>query len=84
MRAVEAESARAAMPNVVEVMTSSLHIMSVRITRSRLAGDPADVVIMPRLGHLGQLDYHRAREAIDEGREATAVLAPQIERLLRG
>lgn len=82
MRPVEAEKTGVVMPGMLEVMTGSLHIMSTRITRSRLAGDPADVVIMPRLGHLGQLDYHRARVAIDEGRDATAVLTPQIERLL--
>lgn len=84
LRPLEEEKHAEDMPNVLEVMTSSLHIMSVRITRSRLAGDPADVAIMPRLGHLGQLDYHRAPEAITEGREATAVLTPQIQRLLRG
>jgi len=82
MRPVEAVTTSIAMPSMLEVVASSLNIMSTRITRSRLAGDPADVVIMPRLGHLGLLDYHRARVAIDEGREATAVLAPQIERLL--
>jgi NTE family protein len=83
MRPLEKERAAAAMPGMLEVVTTSLHIMSARITRSRLAGEPADIVIMPRLGHLGQLDYHRAREAIEEGREATAVLGLQIERLLR-
>lgn len=83
IRPVEAEHAKVTVPSMLEVVTSSLHIMSTRITRSRLAGEPADVVVMPRLGHFAQLDYHRAREAIEEGREATAVLAPQIERLLR-
>ena len=84
MRPVEAEDTAVAMPSMLEVVTGSLHIMSARITRSRLAGDPADVVIMPRLGLLGQLDYHRARTALDEGRDATAVLTPQLERLLGG
>jgi len=83
IRPVEAEHPAQEMPNMLDVVTTSLHIMSARITRSRLAGEPADVVVMPRLGHLGQLDYHRAREAIEEGREATALLTPQIERLLR-
>jgi NTE family protein len=73
---------RGGSPGVVEVVIDSLNIMSVRITRSRLAGEPADVVITPRLGRLGLLDYHRAAEAIAEGREATEVLIPQIRRLL--
>ena len=61
---------------------NALNIMSTRITRSRLAGEPADVVIMPRLGQFGLLDYHHAAQAMAEGREATAILTPQIRRLL--
>lgn len=69
-------------PNLVEVITSSIDIMQVRITRSRLAGEPADAVIMPRLAHIGLLEYHRASEAIEEGRAAVAVAAPQMRLLL--
>ncbi len=38
-----------------------------RITCSRLAGDPAEVVISPRLAHIGLLEFQRAAEAIAEG-----------------
>lgn len=68
--------------SMIEVVTTSLNIMSTRITRSRLAGEPADVVIAPRLGRLGLLDYHRATEAIAEGRAATEIVIPQIRSLL--
>lgn len=68
--------------SMIEVVTTSLNIMSTRITRSRLAGEPADVVIAPRLGQLGLLDYHRATEAIAEGRAATETMIPQIRGLL--
>jgi NTE family protein len=44
--------------------------MQERITRSRMAGDPPEVVIAPRLTHLGLLDFHRAGEAIEEGERA--------------
>jgi NTE family protein len=79
---VTAEKQQAYHPGMMEIVMSSLNIMSVRITRSRLAGEPADVVIMPRLGQFGLLDYHRSGQAITEGREATAILTPQIHRLL--
>lgn len=79
---VTAEKQRNYNPGMLEIVMNSLNIMSVRITRSRLAGEPADVVIMPRLGRFGLLDYHRSTEAITEGREATAILTPQIHRLL--
>lgn len=57
-------------PSVFGVMTSSLNIMQDRITRSRLAGDPPDVHIAPRLGHFGLLEFDRAEEAIREGEAA--------------
>jgi len=70
------------MPGMLDVVMDSLQIMSTRIARSRAAGEPADVVITPRLGRHRLLDYHRAAEAIAEGEEATALLVPQIRRLL--
>lgn len=60
-------------PSVLEVLASSINIMQVRITRSRMAGDPPDVVISPRLAHFGLFDFHRAQEAIDAGRHSVAV-----------
>jgi NTE family protein len=42
-----------------------------RITRARLAGDPPDVLITPRLGRINLFDFHRAEEAIELGAEAT-------------
>lgn len=63
------------MPSIVEVLTSSINIMQVRITRGRMAGEPADLVIAPRLAHLRLLDFHRAQEAIEEGRRAVERVA---------
>jgi NTE family protein len=59
-----------AMPTLPEVLASSISIMQVRIARSRMAGDPPDLVVAPRLAHLHLLDFHRAQEAIEEGRRA--------------
>lgn len=58
------------LPSLLNVLTSSINIMQVRIARSRLAGEPADVQLSPRLGHLGPMDFHRAEEAIIEGEAA--------------
>ena len=57
-------------PSVFSVMVGSLNIVQDRLSRSRLAGDPADVTIEPRLGHVGLLEFAKADEAISEGREA--------------
>ncbi len=63
------------MPSLLEVLASSLNIMQVRIARSRMAGEPPDVVVAPRLAHLRLLDFHRAKEAIEEGRRAVERVA---------
>jgi NTE family protein len=52
------------------VIASSLDIMQVRITRSRMAGEPPDVIVAPRLAHIGLLDFDRAEEAMREGERA--------------
>ncbi len=69
-------------PSMVDVVTASINIMQVRITRSRLAGDPADALITPRLAQFALLDFHRAREAIEEGEAATERAMPLIKSLL--
>jgi NTE family protein len=71
----------AEMPSMLDVVASSLNIMQVRLTRSRMAGDPPDVTIAPRLGHLGLMDFHRAGEAIEEGRRAVGVALPALRSL---
>src|SRR5690349_5378554 len=78
-----AETRKAKLPGMVEVITGGLNIMSARITRSRMAGEPAEAVIQPRLGGLGLLEYHRAAEAIAEGRAAAELAIPGIERALQ-
>ena len=57
-------------PGIPTVMIEAFNVMQDRITRARLAGDPADVLISPRLGAVGWFDFHRAAEAITIGTEA--------------
>lgn len=65
-------------PSIFGVMTSSLNIMQDRITRARLAGDPPDVHIAPRLGHFGLLEFDRTEEAIHEGDAAVMRKRPEL------
>jgi NTE family protein len=64
-------SARDDKPGFSTVMIESFNIMQDRLTRMRLAGDPPDVHITPRIGHVGWLDFHHAAESIEVGRVAT-------------
>lgn len=73
-----------AMPSMLDVLVNSINIMQLHITRSRLAGEPADVMITPRLSQMALMDFHRAASAITEGRRAGETALPQIRRLLDG
>jgi NTE family protein len=44
-----------------------MSIVQDRIARSRLAGDPPDAVINPRLSGIGPFEFHRADELIARG-----------------
>ncbi|MBI5786243.1 MAG: patatin-like phospholipase RssA [Rhodocyclales bacterium] len=67
------------LPSMTSVLSTSVNIMQTRIARSRLAGEPADVLVAPRLAHLGLMDYHRAAEAMPEGVAAVKRMLPAIE-----
>ena len=69
-------------PSMLGVMSASLNIMQVRITQSRLAGEPADAMIRPRLPDMGAMDFHRGAAAIDEGERAAELVIPMIRGLL--
>jgi NTE family protein len=57
-------------PGLSTVMVEAFQVMQDRITRSRLAGDPPDVMINPRLGRINLFDFHRAKDTIALGAEA--------------
>ena len=68
-----------ALPSLATVLATSINIMQARIARSRLAGEPADALVAPRLAHLGLMDFHRGGEAIAEGAAAVKRMLPAIE-----
>jgi NTE family protein len=74
-------------PGISSIMVDAFNIMQDRITRARLAGDPPDLLITPRVGQIGWFDFHRADDliafgaraaerAIDSIQEAINILAP--------
>ncbi len=62
--------AQSGAPGIAAVMVDAFNITQDRVTRSRLAGDPPDVLITARLGKIGLFEFHRAEELIALGREA--------------
>jgi NTE family protein len=68
-----------AAPSIFGVMVSALNIVQDRLARSRLAGDPPDVLIVPRIGHIGLMEFDRAEELIAEGEAAVERAMPDIK-----
>ncbi|MEI5680279.1 MULTISPECIES: patatin family protein [unclassified Mesorhizobium] len=66
---------------ITGVMVEAFNIIQDRISRARLAGDPPDMSIQPKLGHIGLSEFHRADEAIRLGYEATKAHITELERL---
>jgi NTE family protein len=71
-------------PGIATVMIDAFNITQDRIARSRLAGDPPDVMIAPKLSPVGLFEFHRAAESIDLGRQATERMLPDILDMVAG
>ncbi|PYG59949.1 MULTISPECIES: patatin-like phospholipase family protein [Rhizobium/Agrobacterium group] len=68
-------------PGLPGVMVQAFNIIQDRISRSRLAGDPPDLMLHPRINDIGLSEFHRASEAIDRGYEETRSRIPELERM---
>jgi len=69
-------------PKLGSVMMGTLNIVMDRISRSRLAGDPPDVFIAPRIGHIGMLEFAKADELIERGYRAMQHEIPLIHSVI--
>jgi NTE family protein len=78
---VESFRSKRTEPGLLEVMSTAVNIMQERVTRSRFALDPADVVLQPDLMDFQLMDFHRAREAIEIGRAHVAQMEAKLEPL---
>lgn len=63
------------------VMVQAFNIIQDRISRARLAGDPPDLALHPRLSDIGLSEFHRAGEAIDRGYEEGKAKLSELKRL---
>ena len=69
-------------PIIIEVVTAAIDIMEDRIARSRLASDPADLLLTPRLRGLPPLDFAGGHATIDEGYSVMQQSLPALRELL--
>jgi NTE family protein len=66
---------------VTAVMVEAFNIIQDRISRARLAGDPPDLALQPRLSDIGLSEFHRASELIDRGYEEAKIMIREIKRM---
>jgi NTE family protein len=71
-----------ATPGYFDVLANSINIMQDQITRTRLAGEPPHIMLLPRLRDIGLMEFQRGREAIAEGRACVEQALPAIRRYL--
>ncbi|MGF1609019.1 MAG: patatin-like phospholipase family protein [Kiloniellales bacterium] len=76
--AADKPKAQDSTPSLLNVLASTLNIVQDRVTRSRLAAEPPDLNIIPRLSDVGMLDFHRAKEAMRAGEAAIRQAEPEI------
>lgn len=69
-------------PGMIAVMSQSMGILEQRHKRARLMGDPPDICIVPEVGNIGTMEFHRADEAIAAGEVAVEKVAHLIEAAL--
>jgi len=69
-------------PSMLAVMSQSMDILEQRHKRARLMGDPPDICLVPDVGDIGTMEFHRAEEAIAAGEEAVLRAKHQIEAVL--
>lgn len=66
---------------VTSVMVEAFNIIQDRISRARLAGDPPDLSLQPRLADIGLSEFYRAGEAIDRGYLEAKAKIGEIKRM---
>ena len=69
-------------PSMLDAIADSVKITQDRITRSRMAGDPPEILLSPKLSDISLLELYRAEEAIAEGYQCVQKMRSEIEDLL--
>ncbi len=73
---ISAGSERTPPGNTIETLLQSINIMYSKLAAIQLS--LADVIIRPKVGHIGSADFSKRHEAILEGERAAAGVLPRI------
>lgn len=78
VKLVSSDGSKVKEPKGIDVISNSIHIMSTHLTRSRMAGNPPDVLLQPRLTNVGLLQLHKSKECIEEGKNSVKRMHDEI------
>ena len=84
MNLISSDGSKVNAPKGIDVISNSIHIMSSHLTKSRLVGDPPDVLLQPRLTDVGLLQLHKAEACIAEGRACVERMQAEVEFRIKG
>lgn len=79
MQLISSDGSNVEEPKTLDMVSNSINIMQVHLTRSRLAGNPPTVLLAPRLSHIGLLELYKAQEAIEEGEACVQRMSDEIK-----
>jgi len=68
--------------SIVNVVEQTLAVSQVHLTSYRLKEHPPDIIIKPRVSHIGLLDFHHSEDGILRGEEATEEVLEDLRRLV--
>ncbi|HSE83941.1 MAG TPA: patatin-like phospholipase family protein [Thermodesulfobacteriota bacterium] len=68
---------------ILNIVRRTSELTQMGLMKYRLKEYPADFVISPKLAHVGLLDLHRAKEAIEGGEQATKAVLPELLKLIK-
>lgn len=80
---VEEGPAQPPAPRFNQVLLAALEIMEDRISRSRLAGDPPDLLLSPWVDRVDPLEFAGGQATIDEGYACVQRMLPALQHLLQ-
>ncbi len=69
-------------PGLFDAIAGSINITQDRITRFRIASDPPDILMTPKLMQISPLEFYRADEAIAEGVAVVETMLPEIKAVI--
>jgi NTE family protein len=71
-------------PSMFESFAKAINVMQDRITRSRMVGDPPDILIAPKISSVDMMDFDRAKEIIEAGEQSVEKQIAEIKEALYG